>query len=117
MSAQLCLDCEKPLMGRVDKKFCNDICRNNYNNLQNRDANNLVRNVNGILRKNRRIMQKLVPDDKRKVKKTTLDVEGFNFLYFTNTYLTKTGQTYYFCYDYGYLPLENDFYLLVQRKD
>ena len=117
MSVNLCLDCEKPLMGRVDKKFCNDICRNNYNNHQNRDANNLVRNVNGILRKNRRIIEKLVPEEKRKVKKTTLDVAGFNFQYFTNTYTTKTRQTYYFCYDFGYLPLESDFYLLVHRKE
>ena len=103
-------------MGRVDKKFCNDICRNNYNNLQNHVSNNLVRNVNGILRRNRRVLQKLVPEDKRKVKKSTLDIEGFNFQYFTNTYKTKTGQTYFFCYDYGYLPLDKDFFLLVHRN-
>jgi hypothetical protein len=23
---------------------------------------------------------------------------------------------YYFCYDQGYLPLENDFYMLVSRN-
>ena len=117
MSASLCLDCEKPLMGRVDKKFCDDNCRNNFNNKRNRDTNNLVRNVNGILRRNRRVLEKLVPDEKRKVKKSTLDTEGFNYQYFTNTYQTKTGQTYYFCYDYGYLPLEDDYYLLVHRKE
>ncbi|MBT6746090.1 MAG: hypothetical protein HOB26_06010 [Flavobacteriales bacterium] len=117
MAENLCLDCQKPLMGRFDKKFCNDVCRNNYNNQQNRDTNNLVRNVNGILRKNRRVLQKLVPEDKRKVKKLTLDVAGFNFEYFTNTYKTKTGQTYFFCYDYGYLPLDNDFFLLVHRNN
>ncbi len=116
MAENLCLDCQNPLMGRVDKKFCNDICRNNYNNLQNRVSNNLVRNVNGILRRNRRVLQKLVPEDKRKVKKSTLDIEGFNFQYFTNTYKTKTGQTYFFCYDYGYLPLDKDFFLLVHRN-
>jgi len=29
-----CLACGKILKGRVDKKFCDDYCRNNYNNLQ-----------------------------------------------------------------------------------
>ena len=28
-----CLSCGKLLKGRVDKKFCDDYCRNNYNNL------------------------------------------------------------------------------------
>jgi len=23
---------------------------------------------------------------------------------------------YYFCYDYGYLPLDNGFYMLVSRR-
>ena len=27
-----CLECSTALMGRVDKKFCNDQCRNSYNN-------------------------------------------------------------------------------------
>lgn len=118
MSEKVCLDCGKPLlMGRVDRKFCNDICRNNYNNRLNRDANNLVRNVNGVLRKNRRILESLCPEDKKKVKRDTLVARGFSFEYFTNIYETKTGQSYYFCYDYGYLMLDNDFILLVHRTE
>ena len=30
-----CLDCGAVLHGRADKKFCNDQCRNNYNNQLN----------------------------------------------------------------------------------
>jgi hypothetical protein len=29
-----CLACNKTLRGRADKKFCDDYCRSNYNNLQ-----------------------------------------------------------------------------------
>ncbi|WP_170122572.1 hypothetical protein [Mucilaginibacter oryzae] len=29
---RVCLDCGTPLQGRADKKFCNDLGRNNYNN-------------------------------------------------------------------------------------
>lgn len=27
-----CLNCDKTLKGRTDKKFCDDYCRNSYNN-------------------------------------------------------------------------------------
>jgi hypothetical protein len=40
--------------------------------------------------------------------------EGFDFEYFTNIRQTQKGSTYYFVYDYGYLALENDFYLVVK---
>ena len=46
-----CLECGTKLMGRADKKFCNDQCRNSYNNNINKDANEYVRRVNVILRK------------------------------------------------------------------
>ena len=59
-SDKLCVECETPLIGRVDKKFCNDMCRNSYNNLLNKDANEYVRKVNVILRKNRRILSSLM---------------------------------------------------------
>ena len=59
-SDKLCLECETPLIGRIDKKFCNDMFRNSYNNLLNKDANEYVRKVNVILRKNRRILSSLM---------------------------------------------------------
>ena len=38
-------------------------------------------------------------------------------MYFKHTYTNKKGNTYFFCYDTGYLVLENDWYLLVKRKE
>jgi hypothetical protein len=43
--------------------------------------------------------------------------KGFDFSYFTNTYKTKEGATYYYCYEQGYLPIENNWYLLVEKKE
>jgi hypothetical protein len=51
-----------------------------------------------------------------KTTKTKLLEKGFLFKYFTHTYTNKKGTVYFFCYDLGYLPLENDWYLLVKRK-
>ncbi len=114
-----CLDCGEPIIGRADKKFCSDQCRNSYHNHANSDANNYVRNVNNTLRKNRRVLEGLMPEDKdtTKVKRDKLLGKGFNFSYYTNTYTTQKGKVYHYCYDYGYLELENDFYALVRRKE
>ena len=53
---ETCLECGEKIIGRSDKKFCNDACRNSYNNKQNKDSSNLMRNINNKLRKNFRIL-------------------------------------------------------------
>ncbi len=112
-----CIECGENFKGRADKKFCSDMCRNSHNNKLNSDTNNYVRNLNNILRRNRRILEGFIPDETAKASKNKLNEKGFNFNYFTNTYTTKKGITYYFCYEYGYLPIENDYYFLVKRKE
>jgi predicted nucleic acid-binding Zn ribbon protein len=111
-----CPECGEKIVGRTDKKFCSDYCRNAYNNKINKDSTNLVRNINNLLRKNYRILQELNPTDKTKTTKSKLLAKGFNFEYFTSIYTTKTGTVYYFVYDLGYLPLESDYYALVKRN-
>ena len=110
-----CLECGDKLIGRADKKFCSDQCRNTFNNRNNSDANNLVRNINNTLRKNRRILVDLNPNDKTKTSRDKLLSKGFSFNYFTHTYETKTGSIYHFCYEMGYLELENNEILIVKR--
>jgi predicted nucleic acid-binding Zn ribbon protein len=112
-----CLDCGNPIHGRADKKFCNDLCRNNYNNQLNSNSYNLVRNINNILKRNRRILEELNPTGKTKTTMAKMAAKGFNFKYLTNKYDTQNGKTYHFCYEYGYLPLENDEVLLVKREE
>lgn len=116
MEKKICLDCGEIIKGRIDKKFCSDQCRNNYNNKLNRNANNYVRNINNILRKNRRILAELNPNGKATVKKDTLLSKGFIFKYFTERYITRQNKIYHFCYEYGYIELDNDFYALVIKN-
>ncbi|WP_118950240.1 hypothetical protein [Taibaiella helva] len=115
---RLCLTCGKPLRGRIDKKFCDDACRNTFNNQQNSDQNNYVRNVNHILRKNRRLLEEQIPDgeEMKKVPREKLARAGFDFKYHTHQYQNQKGQVYYFSYEYGYLPLEGEWLLVVRRK-
>lgn len=111
-----CLECGVKIAGRIDKKFCSDGCRNAHNNRLNKDSKNLVRNTNNRLRKNYRILEALNPHQKTKVSRSRLIEGGFDFNYITSIYTTRVGKVYYFVYDQGYLPLEDDYYALVKRE-
>lgn len=116
-----CLNCGKAIKGRADKKFCDDSCRNTYNNQVKTETGTvtIVRNINNYLGKNRRILKHFLPDSEEmtKVHHDRLVLEGFQFKFHTHSYTNKKGQVYFFCYEYGYLPLDNGWYLLVRRDE
>ncbi len=112
-----CLECREKFHGRADKKFCSAHCRSVYNNRRNRDFNNFMRNINNILRKNRRILADANTTGKTRVHRDKLMEQGFKFAYFTNEYVTKAGRVYRFCYDQGYIETENGYLTLVVRQE
>ena len=111
-----CPECGDKIIGRTDKKFCGDACRNAYNNRKNQDQNNLIRTINNRLRKNYRILSSLNPNDKTKTHKQKLLDLGFQFEYHTSIYTTHAGNVYYFIYDQGYLTLDNAYQSLSSVK-
>jgi len=115
--AKKCLECNEVFQGRSDKKFCSDMCRNAFNNKVKSNDVNLVRNINNALRKNRRILQELNPTGKSKASRSKLLEKGFDFNCFTNIYTTQKNAHDFFCYDYGYLSIENDYFILVLRQE
>lgn len=117
LSDRNCPECGNAIKGRADKKFCSDECRSSFNNAKNRHTNNMMRRINGVLKRNRDIMLSYNPGGKARITKSKLQNAGFNFNYYTNSYTTKSGKTYYFCYDQGYLELENDHLSLVVKQD
>ena len=114
--AQCCNYCGKEVVGRAGKKFCDDTCRYSFNNQLNSPATNYIRNINNALGRNRRILESLLPEGETSIKviREQLMIEGFNLRHQTHILNTKTGNTYFYCYEYGYLPLENDLYLIVK---
>lgn len=116
-----CRSCGTPLRGRVDKKFCNDYCRNLFNNEQKsrNGYSPAVRSINNTLLKNRRILATFLKDqvETARANRDKLLRLGFHFGYQTHMYTTRTGRQYHYCYDYGYLALENDWYLIVKKKE
>ena len=112
-----CLDCGEPMVGRADKKFCDDSCRSNYNNKTREDSVDLIRNVNYKLRKNRKILEELNPKGNSKTSRSALLKRGFDFSYVTSYYTTKANKTYYFVYEQGYLELDKDEFALVVKLE
>lgn len=112
-----CIVCGDEMTGRQDKRFCSDNCRSTHHNRQNSNETNFVRKVNGVLRKNRRILASLNPDGKASLHRDKLLENGFNFRYFTNEYVTRKGTVYRFVYDQGYTERENGYLTLVIRQE
>ncbi len=116
MEQRVCLECKQPLTGRADKKFCDDQCRSTYNNRMNSNKSGLMRQINSILRKNRQVLAESCPEGKSKIKKEKIISKGFNTKYHTHIYTTREGSVYHYCYDYGWLQLDNDFILIVRNE-
>ncbi len=113
-----CLQCGKSVYGRSDKKFCSADCRNEFNNLRYKEEKKAVIEINRILMRNRKILKQLNPEGKMVISSDLLLKSGFDLEYYTNSYTTKSGREYRYCYDYGYYyDEEKDSYLLVKRLE
>ncbi len=90
-----CLYCGKELTGgRSNRKFCDRFCSYTYYNVLNAAQNNLIRNINSALYKNRRILQDIVSAGKSKVKKHELKRAGYEFKYYTHNKVNKNDNLY-----------------------
>lgn len=49
------------------------------------------------------------------VHKSQLTDLGFRFDYYTNSYTTKQGNTYFFNYEFGYMELEENRIVIVEN--
>ncbi len=114
-----CLSCGKTLKGRIDKKFCDDYCRTQYNNQLKAEDTAVIKKINAVLRSNRRILERQIApgEEMGKCPRQKLADAGYNFQYLTHQYTNKKGNVYFFCYEYGYLLLEGDWVLVVKRVE
>ncbi len=110
-----CKECGEPFLGRTDKKFCGDLCRNAYHNKSNGYRNALIRHVNHKLRRNRSILAELFSRDELQVSLEELSFLGFDLRFYTQEN-RFSNVNYRFCYDFGYhLDEENLLVKIVDR--
>jgi hypothetical protein len=112
-----CLFCGNPLRGRIDKKFCDAGCKNGHSNRLQREERAAIRPIDAILKHNRRVLKRcLGADHSRVVAMAELVHSGFRTDYYTHYFINQYSDQYVFCYDYGYLALPDDRYLIVRNK-
>lgn len=114
MNPRTCLVCEQELRGRLDKKFCDDACRNHYHNAKNRSSFRLFRQVHSKLKQNYRILSTW--PDHEKVTKQELQKQGFDFHHITGIETRKNGKNCFFCYDKGYAVLNEQIIEIVSKE-
>lgn len=108
-----CINCGEKVLGRSDKKYCSDQCRYIFNNKTKRGNEKSIIDINKILRKNRIILKQFNPEGKTTVRKEYLKKLDFDFKFHTHTYTTINGNTYKFCYEYGYFELDDGLKVLI----
>ena len=113
---KLCSFCGKELLGRVDKKYCDDNCRNNHHYISKKhDKVLMIKDVNAALMQNRKILKQLSKNnDKIIVLKQELVRNNFNFDLITNVYRTRKTEEYRVVYDYAYRCVNEKEVILIK---
>jgi len=119
---KLCKNCDLPVLnGRIDKVFCSDSCRIDYNNrikMEKRVAlPDFVKNIQKSITENYKILHKLKTSGATIISEEKLIKMGFDFNYITSYHTTKKGDIYRFCFDHGYLKIKENQVLLVVQKN
>ncbi|TNE78620.1 MAG: hypothetical protein EP332_13495 [Bacteroidetes bacterium] len=104
---QVCQECGSRMFGRSDKKFCSDLCRNSYHNRLNSEQNSFMRQINGTLKRNRKILEDLFARHTEPLNRNELQELGFNFRHYTGSERTDKGVRY-FCYEFVYSYLSKN---------
>ena len=98
---KVCKECQLPLQGRSDKKFCDDYCRVSYHSKSNRDNLEVVRQINKILKKNRQILQECLQKYGNSIPRKYLERNSFKFQFYTHLMTYSKKETIKYCYDLG----------------
>ncbi|MDA9343857.1 hypothetical protein N9869_01755 [Algibacter sp.] len=116
-----CLYCQKELIGRTDKKFCDPQCKSAYQYKQAKEKpERFFNKVDNQLKLNRKILKEYNKGGKVTVRASLLKEEGFNPKFFTHYWKNKKGDVYLFVYEFGFLTRKENTtekYILIQWQD
>jgi hypothetical protein len=114
---QECLYCQKQIIGRTDKKYCNLHCKSAYQYQKAKEQPERFYNkVDNQLKLNRKILKQYNKGGKVTVRETVLLEKGFDPNFFTHYWKNQKGEVYLFVYEYGFLKIkegQNNKYVLV----
>jgi len=118
---RLCLSCNKTIEGRIDKLFCSPYCKSSYHYIKNRNEKRTRFNiVNEQLKRNRNVLQHFHKAGKATIIQSELFNKGFDPNYFTNYWKNRKNDVYLFCYEYGFLSINESTkkkYLIIDWQE
>ena len=117
ISVPVCPNCGKEIKpGKKKKKFCNNHCGHIYRQRIRRKSHKYAYKINAILIKNRDILHGLLPQDSQsiKVSREVLKKRKYQFDYHTQVLPARNG-SYIYCYEYGYMIIENGLFLIIRK--
>ena len=107
-----CKHCNKELLGRTDKKYCNLHCKSAYQyQLAKEQPERFYK-----LKLNRKILKEFNKGGKVTVRAELINELGFDANFFTHYWKNQKGEVYLFVYEYGFLKMKeknNSKYVLV----
>ncbi|MEM5567089.1 hypothetical protein WNY78_18350 [Psychroserpens sp. AS72] len=116
-----CLHCNKVLIGRTDKKFCDPQCKSGYQYQKSKEQPERFYNkVDNQLKLNRKIFKEYNKGGKVTVRARILIEKGFNPNFFTHYWKNKQGDVYLFIYEYGFLKRDEhgiSKYIIIKWQD
>lgn len=116
-----CLNCNRELKGRSDKKYCDPQCKSAYQYQQAQEQpERFFNKVDNHLKLNRKLLKHYNKAGKVTIRADQLNKEGFNPNYFTHYWKNTKADVYLFVYEYGFLKRTEhgvDKYILVKWQD
>ena len=111
-----CVACGTPLVGRNDKRFCDDACRSSYHNMIGREQNGFILHINKILKRNRKILIDLYNLNLSIVPLQKLQENGFLFGFCTSIEERRKREYIRYCYEYGYTVKSRKHVKIVKQE-
>lgn len=79
----------------------------------------IVRDVNRFLLKNRRVLENIFADEKENklmVPRLLLEKMGFHFNYHTGSYINHAGKMYHYVYEFSWMEFSSQEIMLLRPK-
>jgi hypothetical protein len=118
MQTYTCINCEKQIKGRPDKKYCSSNCKNQYNYNRRKQTKSETKAIDSILHRNREILDTLMGSKrvKMEISKTELTLMGFQYKYFTGTHINKVGKLYHIVYNFAWMEFTQQKVLIIKDR-
>ncbi len=81
----------------------------------NANQSEIIREINKGLRRNRSILNELIQEGIRTIKRSRLSRKGFDFELITAVEKRRSGNLCFCCYEFGYMPIDENRIHIIQR--